>query len=61
VSIAIGDNPGGSTLGGTADVAATAGLATFGDLTLDIAGTGYTLTASGTGLTGATSTAFDVQ
>jgi len=60
VTIAIGTNPGGSTLGGTATVAAVNGLATFSDLTLDKVGTGYTLVASATGLAGATSAAFDI-
>ncbi|MBZ0235218.1 MAG: hemagglutinin, partial [Deltaproteobacteria bacterium] len=59
VTIAIGANPGSSTLGGTATVAAVAGVATFATLTLDRAGTGYTLTASST-VTGATSAAFDI-
>jgi hypothetical protein len=46
VTIALGENPGGATLGGTLTVAAVAGLATFDDLTLDVADTGYTLTAA---------------
>ena len=41
-------------------VAATFGVATFGDLSINNAGTGYTLTASAGGLTGATSGLFDV-
>ena len=61
VTIAIGNNPGTSTLGGTATLAAAAGLATFGDLTLDKVGVDYTLTASATGLAGATSAAFDIS
>src|SRR5439155_1230703 len=60
VTIAIGANPGGAALSGSASVAAVAGVGTFGDLSLDRAGTGYTLTASATGPTGATSTPFDV-
>ena len=36
------------------------GVATFANLSIDKAGTGYTLTASATGLTGATSGAFNV-
>ena len=60
VSLAIGTNPGGSTLGGTTSVAAVAGVATFGTLTLDRVGTGYTLAAAATGLGGATSSAFNV-
>jgi hypothetical protein len=61
VTIAIGNNPAGATLGGTLTVAATGGVGIFTDLTLDLAGTGYTLTASAEGLAGATSSAFNVD
>ncbi|MEZ5991269.1 MAG: hypothetical protein R3E76_02825 [Planctomycetota bacterium] len=60
VTLAINNNPGGATLGGTTTVAATSGLATFSDITLDAAGTGYTLDATSTGLTSDTSSAFNV-
>ena len=60
MTIAIGANPGGATLGGTLTVNASNGVATFPDLTLDQVGTGYTLTAASTGLIGATSTAFNI-
>ncbi|MCB1589267.1 MAG: DUF11 domain-containing protein [Xanthomonadales bacterium] len=60
VTIAIGSNPGGGTLSGTATVAAVAGLASFPGLSIDAAGSGYTFTASSAGLSGATSSAFDV-
>ncbi|MDH4046466.1 MAG: Ig-like domain-containing protein, partial [Gemmatimonadota bacterium] len=60
VTVAIGSGPVGATLGGTPDQDVFGGVATFADLTLDVAGTGYTLAASAPGLTGATSTAFDV-
>ena len=46
VSLAIGTNPGGGTLGGTTSVAAVAGVATFSNLSINNGGTGYTLTAS---------------
>ncbi len=61
VTVAIGTNPGGSTLGGTVSVAAVSGVATFGAVTLDRSGAGYTLTAAATGLTGATSAGFTVN
>lgn len=61
VSIAIGNNPAGGTLSGTTTVAASGGVATFSNLVIDKAGTGYTLVASSTGLSGITSNAFDVQ
>src|SRR5207248_1415173 len=60
VTLAIGTSPSGSTLRGTKTVAAVAGLATFSDLTLDKAGTGYTLAASDASLTSATSNSFNV-
>jgi hypothetical protein len=59
VTVALGSNPGGATLGGTTTVNAVNGVATFGDLTLDKPGHGYTLTASSPGLSGATSSGFD--
>ena len=60
ITLAIGTNPGNGTLGGTASAAAVNGVATFADLTINNTGTGYTLTASASGLTGATSTPFDI-
>src|SRR5207247_74008 len=60
VSIAAGNNPGGATLSGTTPVAAVSGVATFFDLSLNKTGTGYTLTASASGLAPVTSTAFDI-
>jgi alpha-tubulin suppressor-like RCC1 family protein len=60
VTLAIGTNVGSGTLSGTMTVAAVAGVATFSTLSIDKAGTGYTLAATATGLTGATSTAFNI-
>ncbi|HYO45588.1 MAG TPA: invasin domain 3-containing protein, partial [Gemmatimonadota bacterium] len=60
VTIAIGVNPAGGTLSGTSTVVATAGVATFTTLSIDRAGIGYRLTASSSGLAGATSTPFDI-
>jgi adhesin/invasin len=60
ISIAIGNNPGGGTLSGTTTVPAVNGVATFGNLSINRTGTGYTLTASSSGLTGATSNAFTI-
>jgi uncharacterized protein (TIGR03382 family) len=60
ISVALGSNPGGSTLSGTTTVAAVNGVATFGDLSLEKVGAGYTLVASSDGLTGATSRGFAV-
>ncbi len=61
ITIAVGTNPGGGTLGGTTTKNASDGLASFTDLSLDKAANGYTLTASASGLTGATSASFNVS
>src|SRR4029079_16706941 len=60
VTLAIGTNPASGTLSGTKTVAAVNGVATFSDLSIDKAGTGYTLTAASTRLTGATSSTFNI-
>src|SRR6266704_478660 len=60
VSVVLGNNPGGSTLGGATTVAAVNGVASFSTLTLDKAGTGYRLTGTATGRSTATSSAFDI-
>ncbi len=59
VSIALGTNPSGATLGGTLSKPFVSGVATFGDLTVDRSGLGYTLVAS-KGALSATSSAFEV-
>jgi len=61
ISMAIGQNPGGSTLGGTLTQPTTNGVATFGNLTLYKAAVGYTLAASGALLAGTTSQPFSVS
>ena len=60
VTVAIGTNPSGGTLGGTTSVSAVSGIATFSNLSIDKAGTGYTLTASAASLAGATSGSFNI-
>src|SRR5213078_2120209 len=60
VAVTLGNNPGGSTLGGTTSVATVSGVASFSTLTLDKTGTGYWLTASATGLSTATSRDFNI-
>jgi hypothetical protein len=60
VTVAIGSNPGGATLSGTKTITASGGTASFGDLSLDRSGTGYTLTAAASGVSGATSASFDI-
>ncbi len=61
VTLALGANPGGATLSGTLTVNARDGVASFSDLAIDRAGSGYTLTATATGFDSATSQAFDVR
>jgi hypothetical protein len=60
VSLTPGNNPGGATLSGTTTVAAQAGVAVFGGLTLDKAGTGYTLQASSGSLASVATAPFNV-
>jgi hypothetical protein len=60
VSVAFGANPGGATLSGTAAVPAVAGVATFSNLSINNAGTGYTLIGAAPSLTSATSATFNV-
>ena len=60
VTLSISTNPGGGTLGGTVSVNAVNGVATFNDLSIDAAGTGYTLDASVIGLTNVTSDPFTI-
>ena len=61
VSVAIGTNPAGGTLSGGSAVTVASGIATFSGLSINNAGTGYTLTASSTpSYTAATSAAFNI-
>src|SRR5947209_12725466 len=60
VTVALGANPGSGTLGGTTTVAAVAGVATFSNLSVNKSATDYTLTGAASGLSPATSAAFNV-
>jgi uncharacterized delta-60 repeat protein len=60
VTVGIGANPSSGTLAGTKTVSAVGGTATFNNLAIDKLGTGYTLNASGTNLTGAVSNQFNI-
>ena len=60
VTLAIGANPNSGTLGGAVSVNAVNGVATFSGISINNAGTGYTLTASSPGLTGTTSGTFNI-
>ena len=50
ITLALANNPDGSTLGGTVTLAASSGVAVFSTTTLNRVGTGYTLTASNSSL-----------
>lgn len=60
VTLGIQSNPGAATLTGVTSANAVAGVANFASVFLNRPGTGYTLSASATGLTAATSNAFDI-
>jgi hypothetical protein len=60
VTLALGTNPSGGTLSGTLTVTVSGGLATFSDLSVDLAGDGYTLHATATRLVDADSHAFRI-
>ena len=60
ISVALGDHPAGAALSGTKTVNASAGVATFDDLSADTPGD-YTLAASSPGLAGATSSPFHID
>jgi dUTPase len=60
VTVAMGSGPAAASLKGTLSVAAVNGVARFSTLMLERAAQGYTLTANASGLSGATSPAFDV-
>ena len=60
ITVALNGGTGGAVLSGTLIVTATAGRATFSGLSIDLAGTGYTLSFTAAGLTGVSSAAFNV-
>jgi len=55
VTLALANNPGGATLGGTLTATASNGVTVFSGLTLTKAATGYTFQVSSSGLTGSVS------
>ena len=60
VTIALGNNPTGATLGGTLTVNTVKGVATFSNLSINQIGTGYTLVASSPNLPAAISAPFNI-
>jgi hypothetical protein len=61
VTLSLGNNPGAGTLSGTVTASTNLlGVVTFSNLSIDKAGTGYTLTASSSGLTPVSSRSFNI-
>lgn len=60
VTLALSTNPGNATLSGTTTVVFVSGVASFSDLTVNVAATGYVMSAASSGLTTITSTTFDI-
>ena len=60
VTLALESNPGSGKLGCTGTVATVNGIATFPDFQIDKPGQGYTLSASASGLSSATSPTFNI-
>jgi hypothetical protein len=60
VALALGSNPGGDTLGGTLTQTVVNGVATFSDLSLTKAASGYTLVATSGGLAALASNGFAI-
>jgi hypothetical protein len=60
VTMSLSTNPTGAVLSGQTTVVFTAGVASFSDLTINLAGTGYVLSASSVGLSTTTSISFDI-
>ncbi len=60
VTLALASNPTGATLGGILTMPASLGQATFSGLTLNLAGSGYTIVATSPGFAAATTPAITV-
>lgn len=60
ITLSLDRNPGGATLSGTRTVTASGGVATFSNLRIDKAGSGYTLRATSGSLSPAISNQFDI-
>lgn len=60
VTLALGSNPGVTSLSGSTTVAFVSGVSTFTDLSINVVASGYTITAASSGLTTITSQFFDI-
>ena len=61
VTLAIGAGPSSATLSGTTTMTVVGGVATFTGLSINLAGTGYSLVGTSPPLTGATSSSFNIS
>lgn len=60
ITLALSTNPTGAVLSGSTTVTTVSGVASFSDLTINLQGTGYVLSAASAGLSTVTSTSFDI-
>ena len=60
ITLAMANNPTGTTLNGTLTLSASAGVASFTGISIDTIGTGYTLAATSNGVDTAISSAFNI-
>ena len=60
ITMALSTNPTLAVLSGSTTIVTVSGVATFSDLTINLQGTGYVLSASTAGLSTATSISFDI-
>ena len=60
ITMALSTNPTSAVLSGSTTIVTVSGVATFSDLTINLQGTGYVLSASSAGLSSATSISFDI-
>lgn len=60
VTMSLSTNPTNAVLSGATTIVFVSGVATFSDLTINLAGTGYVLSAASAGLATAKSSSFDI-
>lgn len=60
VTMTLSTNPTNAVLSGATTIVFVSGVATFSDLTINLAGTGYVLSAASAGLATAKSSSFDI-
>jgi hypothetical protein len=60
VTMTLSTNPTNAVLSGATTIVFVSGVATFNDLTINLAGTGYVLSAASAGLPTAQSSSFDI-